>query len=81
MIVLVITLGEVVTKGMDAFARRSQRPVAPPAADNEQIRELNDKYDLLAGQLERLAEEQRFLTRLLEERPALPGQSERKEAS
>jgi hypothetical protein len=42
---------------------------------------MRQRMELLAEQVDRLAEEQRFLTRLLEERPRLGDHSTSKEAS
>ncbi|WP_419942517.1 hypothetical protein [Candidatus Palauibacter sp.] len=61
-IVGLITFGEVASKWFEA---RPSRPEVEPAGD-EEVERLREQVALLAGQVERLTEEQRFMTRLLE---------------
>ena len=61
-IVGLVTGGEIVSKYLD---QRAQQPVVPPGEDAEVAR-LREQVDYLAGEVERLSEEQRFMTRLLE---------------
>ena len=61
-IVGLITFGEVASKWFEA---RPSRLEVEPAAD-EEIERLREHVALLASQVERLTEEQRFMTRLLE---------------
>ena len=61
-IVGLITFGEVASKWFEA---RPSRPEVEPAGD-EEIERLREHVALLASQVERLTEEQRFMTRLLE---------------
>lgn len=70
-IVVVVTCGEVVKQAIEAFSRRGLP--APGAggggARAEELEGLREQVEALAGRLDRLQEEQRFLTGLLEERP------------
>lgn len=61
-IVGLVTLGEVMSK---FFERQPERPVALPPDDAEVAR-LREQVDELTDRVERLTEEQRFMTRLLE---------------
>ncbi len=70
-IIGLVTLGEVATKWIEA------RGVAPPLdpAREREVSQLREQVEELADRVERLTEEQRFLTRLLEASPrgtALP---------
>jgi len=64
-IVGLVTCGEVVTKFLE---RGSGRPALDPGRDAE-VGQLRDQVESLATQVERLSEEQRFMTRLLEGSP------------
>lgn len=84
-IVVVITCGEVVQKAIEAF---SQRPRSLPGGDpnpgDDEVLRLREQVESLTERLERVQEEQRFLTNLLEERPRPPreqGLEERPAAS
>ena len=61
-IVGLVTGGEIVSKYLD---QRTQPPMVPPGADPE-VAQLREQVDYLASEVERLSEEQRFMTRLLE---------------
>lgn len=61
-IVGLVTGGEIVSKYLD---QRAAPPVVPPSDDAE-VRQLREQVDYLASQVERLTEEQRFMTKLLE---------------
>jgi len=61
-IVGLVTCGEVVTKFLE---RGSARPVIDPARETE-VGQLREQVEDLTSQVERLSEEQRFMTRLLE---------------
>jgi hypothetical protein len=61
-IVGLVTGGEIVSKYLD---QRGTAPVIPPADDAE-VRQLREQVEYLADQVERLSEEQRFMTKLLE---------------
>ena len=63
-IVGLITFGEVASKWFEA--RPSRPEVEPGDAPDEEIERLREHVTLLAHQVERLTEEQRFMTRLLE---------------
>lgn len=76
-IVIVVTGGEVLSKAIEGFSKR--RPLPPPDA-GEDVRQLQDQVELLSERLDRFAQEQRFLTRLLEERPKLPDHGKSEEA-
>lgn len=71
MIVGLVTCGQVVTKYLE---RGSARPAIDPARDVE-VGQLREQVEYLAAQVERLSEEQRFMTRLLEDSP--PGAATR----
>ncbi|WP_420447129.1 hypothetical protein [Candidatus Palauibacter sp.] len=62
MIVALVTFGKVVSKLVDA---RSAPPALEPGRETE-IESLREQVALLAGEVDRLTEEQRFMTRLLE---------------
>lgn len=63
-IVGLITFGEVASKWFEA---RPARPEVEPGADpEEEVERLREHVALLADRVERLTEEQRFMTRLLE---------------
>ncbi|WP_419934845.1 hypothetical protein [Candidatus Palauibacter sp.] len=62
-IVGLITFGEVASKWFEA---RPSRPEVEPAGDDEDVERLREQVALLAHQVDRLTEEQRFMTRLLE---------------
>lgn len=64
-IVLIVTAGNVL---MERSGRRS----LPGSAPEGEVRELRERLEQLSSQVERLSEEQRFLTRLLEGRPERP---------
>lgn len=72
-IVVVVTCGGVVQKAIEAF---SQRPRSLPGADrnpeDDEVLRLREQVESLTERLERVREEQRFLTNLLEERPRAP---------
>ena len=75
MIVALVTLGEVASKWLEGSRAR---PSVEPAPDGEMAR-LREQVESLTDRVEQLSEEQRFLTRLLEERPratALPTSGE-----
>ena len=79
-IVALVTCGEVLSKWLD------RKAIQPPVAsgDQREIADLREQVQLLSEQVDRLSEEQRFMTRLLESRPgttALPEHSESKEPS
>ncbi|MFQ5679787.1 MAG: hypothetical protein ACE5HP_10070 [Gemmatimonadota bacterium] len=76
-IVVVVTCGEVLTKAIEGFSRR---PSPPPVA-GEEIQRLREQVELLSKRVDRLSEDQKFLTRLLEERPRLPDHGQREEAN
>ncbi|WP_425154262.1 hypothetical protein [Candidatus Palauibacter sp.] len=61
-IVGLVTFGEVASKW---FERRPSRPEVAPGSD-EEIARLREHVALLANQVDRLSEEQLFMTRLLE---------------
>lgn len=80
LIVAVVTFGEVVTRLLD----RGPRPPAVPPANDAELGRLREQVETLAAEVDRLSEEQRFLTRLLEARPepgALPEQRKAEESS
>ena len=81
MIVLVVLISVVGDVAAKAAGRRKQRREVPPTPDRGEIAEMRQRMELLAEQVDRLTEEQRFLTRLLEERPRLEDHSTSKEAS
>lgn len=62
LIVGMVTLGEVMSK---YFERQAERP-APLPRDDEDMARLRERVDDLTDRVERLTEEQRFMTRLLE---------------
>lgn len=62
MIVALVTFGKVVSRLVDA---RSAPPALEPGRETE-IESLREQVALLAGEVDRLTEEQRFMTRLLE---------------
>ena len=64
-IVGIVTCGEVVTKLIE---RGMVAPAIDPARD-EELRQLREQVEALASEVERLTEEQRFMTRLLEGSP------------
>lgn len=66
LIVGLVTCGEVVSKYLET--QRAGRPALDPA-DRAEIERLREQMDALAARVDRLTEEQRFLTRLLEQRP------------
>lgn len=61
-IVGLVTAGEVVSKALD---QRNVRPPIEPAGEAEVAR-LRDQVESLSTEVQRLTEEQRFMTRLLE---------------
>lgn len=61
-IVALVTFGKVVSRLVDA---RSAPPALEPGRETE-IESLREQVALLAGEVDRLTEEQRFMTRLLE---------------
>lgn len=61
-IVGLVTGGEIVSKYLD---QRAAQPALPPANDAE-VHQLREQVEYLASQVERLSEEQRFMTKLLE---------------
>lgn len=65
-IVGLVTCGEVVSKYLEGSG--ATRPSLDPAGRAEMER-LREQVDVLAERVDRLTEEQRFLTRLLEQRP------------
>ncbi len=67
-IVGLVTCGEVVTKFLEQGRARA-RPAIDPGGDAA-LAELREQVSLLSDQVDRLTEEQRFLTRLLESAPA-----------
>lgn len=68
-VVVVMTCGKVVTAAIEAFSRQRE---LRPGPGTEEVRQLREELERLEGRLNRISEEQRFLTRLLEERPAPP---------
>lgn len=66
MIVGLVTGGQVVSQYLEQSARR---PEIDPASRGE-IDELKERVEYLTSEVERLSEEQRFMTRLLEGSPA-----------
>ena len=68
-IVALVTFGKVVSRLVDA---RSAPPALEPGREAE-IESLREQVALLAGEVDRLTEEQRFMTRLLETDEARPG--------
>ncbi|MFV1988517.1 MAG: hypothetical protein ACC682_14645 [Gemmatimonadota bacterium] len=64
-IVGLVTGGEIVSKYLD---RRAAPPVIGPAGDGE-VTQLREQVEYLTSQVERLSEEQRFMTKLLEGSP------------
>lgn len=68
-IVGLVTFGEVVTKWLEQGA---SRPQIDPGREGEVAR-LREQVESLSARVDRLSEEQRFMTRLLESRP--PGSS------
>lgn len=64
-IVVVITAGNVLME-------RNARPSLPGSAPDGEVQELRERLEQLSLQVERLSEEQRFLTRLLEGRADRP---------
>lgn len=65
-IVGLVTCGRVVQTYLDQSA---QRPVIDPARE-EDLGRLREQVEYLASEVDRLSEEQRFMTRLLEGTPA-----------
>jgi len=65
-IVGLVTCGRVVQTYLDQSA---QRPLIDPARD-EEVGRLREQVEYLASEVDRLSEEQRFMTRLLEGTPA-----------
>ncbi|WP_419163348.1 hypothetical protein [Candidatus Palauibacter sp.] len=65
-IVGLVTFGEVASKWFEG--RRSRSEIAPgrDGPSDEEIARLREHVALLASQVDRLSEEQRFMTRLLE---------------
>ena len=63
-IVGLITFGEVASKWFEA--RPSRPEVEPGTGQDDEIERLREHVARLTGQVERLTEEQRFMTRLLE---------------
>jgi len=61
-IVGLVTGGEIVSKYLD---QRAAPPVLPPGNEAE-VTQLREQVEYLASQVERLSEEQRFMTKLLE---------------
>ena len=79
-IVALVTCGEVLSKWLDRPA--IQPPVG--SGNEPEITHLREQVELLSEQVDRLTEEQRFMTHLLEDRPGatpLPEHSEPKEPS
>lgn len=79
-IVGLVTCGQVVQSFLDQTAKR---PVIDPARE-EEIGRLREQVEHLASEVDRLSEEQRFMTRLLEGTPAgtiRPAQTEAGEAT
>lgn len=76
LIVLIATLGEALARRYDA----SRRAELPPGPGERELAELRERVEVLVERVDRLSEEQRFLTRLLEERPAPPDHSKSEEA-
>ena len=77
LIVGLVTAGEVVSKALD---QRNVRPPIEPAGEAEVAR-LRDQVESLATEVQRLTEEQRFMTRLLEGSTTGPAVSGRDEAN
>jgi cell division protein FtsB len=65
-IVALVMGGQVVSQALEQSARR---PEIDPAREAE-IGELKERVEYLTSEIERLTEEQRFMTRLLEGSPA-----------
>lgn len=73
-LVTVITCGEVLSKWAEASARRPKLEGDPEGGTgNAEISELREAVAQLSERLDRLSEEQGFLTQLLEDRPRLSG--------
>lgn len=64
LIVLLVTGGDLLSRWMDR-----REPRLPAGTGEREVRELREQVEDLSRQVQRLSEEQRFLTRLLEERP------------
>lgn len=65
-IVGLVTFGEVASKWLEAGGRP---PQLEPGREEEEMARLREQVALLADQVDRLSEEQRFMTRLLESGP------------
>jgi len=66
-IVGLVTCGEVMSK---FFERQPERPAVDPGSEAE-LAELRERVEDLTDRVERLTEEQRFMTRLLESAPSV----------
>ncbi len=70
LIVVVVTGGNMLSGWME----RAERRRLPAGADASELRELRERVEELSRRVERLSEEQGFLTRLLEGRAGgMPG--------
>ena len=69
MIVALVTFGKVVSEWLEA---RPASPAVAPGREAE-IESLREQVARLAGEVDRLTEEQRFMTRLLETDESRPG--------
>ncbi|MFQ5889367.1 MAG: hypothetical protein ACE5JR_04865 [Gemmatimonadota bacterium] len=63
-----LPLGRAVVRYLESSAERKALPPAP--CTPEEYRELREQVQILAGRVDKLREDNEFLTRLLEERPA-----------
>ena len=76
--VMVIILGSIGALGfmgtmvMRSFRRANQPPALPPQRFDEQFAQLQQSVDAIAVEVERIAEAQRFSTRLLSDGMRVP---------
>lgn len=78
LVVLITVIGDAIGK----WGRgRDRKPRAAPPPEREELASLHAEMRALSERMDRLTEEQRFLTELLEERPRIPERGTSKEAS